>query len=129
KSITLNLKSSEGRKIFLDLVRKSDAVFNNLRGDVPEKLKINYNHLKEINHRIVTCSLSGFGSWGSMKKNPAYDYLLQAMNGHMSLTGEPDGPPSKFGISIVDFSTGMMAALALMVGIYQAKEHGKGSDI
>lgn len=129
KSISLNLKSEEGRKIFHELVKKSDAVFNNLRGDVPEKLKINYDHLKDINPKMVTCSLSGFGTYGSMSKEPAYDYLLQAMNGHMSLTGEPGGPPSKYGISIIDFSTGMMAALGLMVGIHQAKEHGIGSDI
>ncbi|MEC1525424.1 CoA transferase [Neobacillus niacini] len=129
KSISLNLKSEEGRKIFEDLVKKSDAVFNNLRGDVPEKLKINYEHLKHLNPKIVTCSLSGFGTWGSMTKEPAYDYLLQAMNGHMSLTGEPGGPPSKYGLSIIDFSTGMMAALGLMVGIYQAQNHGVGSDV
>lgn len=129
KSISLNLKTEEGRKIFEELVEKSDAVFNNLRGDVPEKLKITYEHLKHINPKIVTCSLSGFGTYGSMTKEPAYDYLLQAMNGHMSLTGEPGGPPSKFGLSIVDFSTGMMAALGLMIGIYQAQNHGVGSDV
>jgi crotonobetainyl-CoA:carnitine CoA-transferase CaiB-like acyl-CoA transferase len=129
KSITLDLKSEEGRKIFEELVKRSDAVFNNLRGDVPEKLKINYNHLKHINPRIVTCSLSGFGTWGSMTKEPAYDYLLQAMNGHMNLTGEPGGPPAKYGLSIIDFSTGMMAALGLMVGIYQAQNQGVGSDV
>lgn len=129
KSISLNLKSKEGRRIFEELVKKSDAVFNNLRGDVPEKLKINYNNLKHINSKIVTCSLSGFGTWGSMTNEPAYDYLLQAMNGHMSLTGEPGGPPSKYGLSIIDFSTGMMAALGLMVGIYQAQNHGVGSDV
>ena len=129
KSITLNLKTEEGRKIFHGLVEKSDAVFNNLRGDVPEKLKITYNHLKDVNPKIVTCSLSGFGSWGSMTKEPAYDYLLQAMNGHMSLTGEPGGPPSKYGLSIVDFSSGMMGALALMVGIYKAQQQGVGADV
>lgn len=129
KSISLNLKSVEGRKIFEELVKNSDAVFNNLRGDVPEKLKLNYENLKHINPKIVTCSLSGFGTYGSMTKEPAYDYLLQAMNGHMSITGEPGGPPSKFGISIVDFSTGMMAALGLMIGIYQAQNHGVGSDV
>ena len=64
-----------------------------------------------------------------MSKEPAYDYLLQAMNGHMSLTGEPGHPPAKFGISIVDFSTGMMAALGLMIGLYQAKVQGVGTEV
>ncbi|EZH64740.1 CoA-transferase [Bacillaceae bacterium JMAK1] len=129
KSITLDLKSTEGKAVFLKLVEKSDAVFNNLRGDVPERLGITYQQLKHVNPKIVTCSLSGFGTSGSMKKEPAYDYLLQAMNGHMSLTGEPGGPPTKYGISIVDFSTGMMAALGLMIGLYKAKVDGKGEDI
>lgn len=129
KSISLNLKSKEDRDTFERLVKKSDAVFNNLRGDVPDKLKIKYEHLKHLNPKIVTCSLSGFGTTGSMAKEPAYDYLFQAMNGHMALTGEPDGPPSKSGVSIIDFSTGIMAALGIMVGIYQARNHGVGADI
>jgi crotonobetainyl-CoA:carnitine CoA-transferase CaiB-like acyl-CoA transferase len=66
KSISLNLKSAEGRRMFEELVKKSDAVFNNLRGDVPEKLKIKYEHLKHLNPKIVTCSLSGFGTTGSI---------------------------------------------------------------
>ena len=129
KSITLDLKSESGKAIFHELVKKSDAVFNNLRGDVPAKLGIDYEALKCVNPKIVTCSLSGFGTTGSMKSEPAYDYLLQAMLGHMSLTGEPDGIPTKYGISIIDFSTGMMAALGLMVGIFQARDKGIGSDI
>ncbi|MRG84838.1 CaiB/BaiF CoA transferase family protein [Salinibacillus xinjiangensis] len=129
KSITLDIKNEKGRQIFNNLVEKSDAVFNNFRGDVPEKLGITYDQLKHINPQIVTCSLSGFGTTGSMKKEPAYDYLLQAKLGHMSLTGEPDGVPSKFGLSIIDFSTGMMAALGLMVGIFKARSTGVGSDI
>ncbi|MBP1947085.1 CaiB/BaiF CoA transferase family protein [Virgibacillus litoralis] len=129
KSITLDVKSEKGREIFYELVRESDAVFNNFRGDVPEKLGITYEQLKHINPQIVTCSLSGFGTSGSLRSEPAYDYLLQAKLGHMSLTGEPEGVPSKYGLSIIDFSTGMMAALGLMVGIYQAKSKGIGSDI
>lgn len=129
KSITLNLKSEKGKALFHRLVEKADAVFNNLRGDVPEKLGLTYDALKHINPRIVTCSLSGFGTSGSKRKEPAYDYLLQAMAGHMALTGEPGGPPTKYGLSIIDFSTGMMAALGLMIGIFQAKVHGVGCDV
>lgn len=129
KSITIDLKTPQGREVFEDLVKVSDAVFNNLRGDVPEKLKIKYDDLKHLNPRIVTCSLSGFGTTSSMAKEPAYDYLLQAMNGHMDLTGEPGGAPTKFGLSVIDFSTGMMAAVGLMVAIFQAKIHGQGADV
>ncbi len=129
KSITLNLKSAKGREIFRQLVEKSDGVFNNLRGDVPEKLGLTYEQLKSVNPRIVTCSLSGFGTSGSMKAEPAYDYLLQAMVGHMSLTGSPGGIPEKYGLSMIDFSTGIMAALGMMVGLFQSKIRGVGCDV
>ncbi len=129
KSITLNLKSEKGQALFHRLVKEADAVFNNLRGDVPEKLGLTYDALKHTNPKIVTCSLSGFGTSGSKRNEPAYDYLLQAMAGHMSLTGEPGGPPTKYGISIIDFSAGMMAAIGMMIGIYHAKVHGVGCDV
>lgn len=129
KSITLNLKSAKGRDMLHQLVEKSDGVFNNLRGDVPAKLGLTYEQLKSVNPRIVTCSLSGFGTSGSMKAEPAYDYLLQAMVGHMALTGAPDGPPEKYGISMIDFSTGLMAALGLMVGLFQSRVRGVGCDV
>lgn len=129
KSVTLDLKSEAGRQLFRRLAAKSDAVFNNLRGDVPAKLGLTYEQLKAVNPSIVTCSLSGFGTSGSMKAEPAYDYLLQAMLGHMSLTGDPSGPPEKYGISMIDFSTGMMAALGLMVGLFRAKTRGEGCDV
>jgi len=129
KSVSLNLRSPKGRELFRALARESKAVFNNLRGDVPAKLGITYDALKAVNPRIVTCSLSGFGTSGSMQAEPAYDYLLQAMLGHMSLTGDPEGPPEKYGVSMIDFSTGLMAAFALMAGIYQAERTGKGCDL
>jgi len=129
KGITLDLKQPQGKVLFHRLVEKSHAVFNNLRGDVPEKLGITYAQLKTINPKIVTCSLSGYGGSSSMKSEPAYDYLLQAMLGHMSLTGEPDGPPAKYGLSLIDFSTGIMAALGIMAGIFKAQTQGEGCDV
>ncbi|HWL51692.1 MAG TPA: CoA transferase [Chthoniobacteraceae bacterium] len=129
KSITLNLKSEKGRELFRALAAKADGVFNNLRGDVPERLGLTYEQLKEVQPAIVTCSLSGFGTSGSMKAQPAYDYLLQAMVGHMSLTGGPGTPPEKYGVSMIDFSTGVMAALGMMVGLFAAKVRGVGCDV
>ena len=129
KSISLSLRTPGGQDIFRRLVAKSDAVFNNLRGDVPAKLGLTFPQLCEVNPKIVCCSLSGFGTSGSMKSEPAYDYLMQAMLGHMALTGEPDGPPEKYGLSVIDFSTGLMAAMALMAGIHQARVHGVGCDL
>ncbi len=129
QSITLNLKDARGVDLLRRLVEKSDAVFNNLRGDVPAKLGLTYKDLKSVNPQIVCCSLSGFGTSGLMQAEPAYDYLLQAMLGHMSLTGSPGGPPEKYGLSMIDFSTGIMAALGLMAGIHKARASGEGCDV
>lgn len=128
KSLDLDLTSKAGRAVFLDLVRVSDAVFSNLRGDVPERLAIRYSDLKGANKSIVCCSLSGFGMTGPRSAEPAYDYILQALAGWMSLTGEPGGPPTKTGLSLVDFSGGLVAATALLAGIHAARRDGVGMD-
>lgn len=128
RTIELDLLAPQGREVFLDLVRVSDAVFSNLRGDIPAKLRIRYDDLKDANPAIVCCSLSGFGMSGPRSADPAYDYILQGIAGWMSVTGEPDGPPAKSGLSLVDFSGGYVAALALMVGIHAARRDGKGMD-
>ena len=128
KSISLNLSVPEGRRVFEDLVARSDAVFSNLRGDVPAKLRIRYDDLCDINPRIVCVSVSGFGMTGPLSAEPGYDYILQGLAGWMSLTGEPDGPPTKTGISLVDYSGGYVAAIALLAGVHAARRDGKGMD-
>ena len=128
KSISLNLSVPEGRGVFEDLVARSDAVFSNLRGDVPAKLRIRYDDLCGINPRIVCVSVSGFGMTGPLSAEPGYDYILQGLAGWMSLTGEPDGPPTKTGISLVDYSGGFVAAIALLAGVHAARRDGKGMD-
>ena len=128
RSISLNISAPPGRAVFEDLVRHSDAVFSNLRGDVPGRLKIMYNDLTHINPKIVCCSVSGFGMDGPRQKDPGYDYILQGLAGWMSLTGEPGGPPTKTGLSLVDFSGGFVGALAMLAGIHQARRDGVGMD-
>ncbi len=128
KSLSLNLSTPEGRRVFEDLVAKSDAVLSNLRGDVPAKLRIRYDDLCGINPRIVCVSVSGFGMTGPLSAEPGYDYILQGLAGWMSLTGEPDGPPTKTGISLVDYSGGFVAAIALLTGVHAARRDGKGMD-
>ena len=129
RSMTLNLKSAEGRAVFHDLVRRADGVSNNLRGDQPEKLGLNYAALKEINPRIVCAHLSAYGRDGPRKSWPGFDYLMQAEAGYLSVTGEPDGPPSRMGLSIVDFMTGLMTVFAMTSGIVGARASGKGLDV
>jgi crotonobetainyl-CoA:carnitine CoA-transferase CaiB-like acyl-CoA transferase len=128
RSLSLDLTTSDGRRVFEDLVRVSDAVYSNLRGDVPERLRIRYDDLKHLNAAIVCCSLTGFGMTGPRQKEPGYDYLLQGLAGWMSLTGEPDAPPTKSGLSLVDFSGGYVGALSLMVGLHAARRDGVGMD-
>lgn len=128
KSISLDLAAPCGRAVFEELVRVCDAVYSNLRGDVPEKIGITYAHLAAINPKIVCCSLSGYGMTGPRRSDPGYDYVVQALTGWMDLTGEPDGPPTKSGLSLVDFSAGYVAALALLAGILAAQRDGVGMD-
>lgn len=129
KSLTLDLKSDDGQAVLHDLVKSADALFNNLRGDLPSKLGLTYPALKEHNPQLVCAHLSAYGRDGARASWPGYDYLMQAEAGYMSLTGEPEGPPARFGISIIDMMTGTMAALALMSGLIGARASGQGRDI
>jgi len=128
RSMSLDLSTPAGRTVFEDLVRCSDAVYSNLRGDVPEKLGITYRQLSHLNPAIVCCSLSGYGMTGPRSAEPAYDYLLQGVAGWMSLTGEPAGPPTKSGLSVVDFAGGLVAAATVLAGVHAARRDGVGAD-
>ncbi|HYD48935.1 MAG TPA: CoA transferase [Terriglobales bacterium] len=129
KSLTLNLRTAAGRELFHRLVKTVDAVYANPRGDLPAKLGLDYDHLKHVNPKIVCCALSGFGRNGPRATDPGYDFLIQGLAGWMSLTGEPDSPPGRCGVSIVDFSGGLMSAVALLIGIVKAQRTGVGCDI
>jgi len=129
RSLTLNLKHPEARGVFHELVRSADATLDNLRGDQPERLGVTYDALKDTNPKIVCAHLSAYGREGPRKAWPGYDYLMQAETGYLPLTGEPDGPPSRFGLSIVDQMTGLYAAFALVSGVVSARATGTGRDI
>ncbi|NBO08945.1 MAG: CoA transferase [Actinobacteria bacterium] len=128
KSISIDLLTPEGRAVFEDLVKVCDVVYSNLRGDVPAKMKITYDDLKHLNPKIVCCSLTGFGMTGPRSSEPGYDYILQGLAGWMDLTGEPDGPPTKSGLSMVDYSGGFVAAISLLAGVHAARRDGVGMD-
>ena len=129
KSITLNLQHPDTTEAFHRLVSISDGVFNNLRGDLPTKLGLDYAALGKVKPSIVCCSLSAFGRSGSRAAEPGYDYLMQGYAGWMSITGEPDSPPQKTGLSLVDLSAGVMAVLGLMSAILRARDTGVGCDV
>lgn len=129
RSLALDLKQPEGMRVFERLVKEADAVLDNLRGDLPQKLGVTYENLKRINPRIVCAHLSAYGREGSRRAWPGYDYLMQAEAGHMTMTGEPDGPPTRYGLSIVDLMTGLVAAFGLLAGVVKARATGVGSDV
>ena len=124
----MDIKTQRGREVFHDLIKVSDVVFSNFRGDVPEKLNLTYEHLGKINKSIVCVSLSSFGMTGSRKSQPGYDYIMQAISGWMDLTGDPDGPPTKSGLSLVDYSGGLAAAISILAGLHSARLSGEGMD-
>jgi crotonobetainyl-CoA:carnitine CoA-transferase CaiB-like acyl-CoA transferase len=127
KSVSLDL--AREREKFQALVRDADAVVNNLRGDVPAKLGLDYRTLAKVNPRVVCLHISAYGRDNERASWPGYDFLMQAETGLMDLTGEPDGAPSRFGTSMIDFMTGMTGAAALLACIIRAKATGKGCDV
>ena len=129
KSVTINLKSELGLKLFYDLVRVSDIVLNNFRVGVVQRLKIDYPHLAEINPRIITCSITGFGETGPDKDLPSYDMVAQAMSGTMSITGQPDGPPTRAGIPISDMYGSLMGITGILAALVARNETGRGQHV
>jgi crotonobetainyl-CoA:carnitine CoA-transferase CaiB-like acyl-CoA transferase len=128
KSVSLDLRHPDGRAVLEDLVRVSDVVYSNLRGDQPKKLRLTYDDLRDVNPRIVCCSLSGFGMTGPRAAEGGYDYMMQGLAGWMSLTGDPDRPPTKSGLSLVDLSGGYVSTIAVLAGLWRARRDGVGCD-
>ena len=128
KSVTLNLKSDEGLALFHDLVKKSDVVWNNLRGSQPAKMGLTYDDLKGVKPDIICTHISAYGRDNDRADWPGYDYLMQAECGFLSVTGEPGTPPSRFGLSMIDFMTGVVAALGCVSALLARPSQG-GRDV
>ncbi|MGA3085669.1 MAG: CoA transferase, partial [Thermodesulfobacteriota bacterium] len=129
KSITLDTRTEKGKEIFYNLVKISDVVLDNFRPGVLERLKMDYETLKKINPRIICCSISGFGSSGPYRDRPAYDVIIQALTGSMSITGEEGRPPVRAGIAISDLGAGMFAAQGIMAALYAREHTGVGQKV
>jgi crotonobetainyl-CoA:carnitine CoA-transferase CaiB-like acyl-CoA transferase len=129
RSMLLDLKSPAGQEVFHELCRSAHAVYANLRGDVVKGLGLTYDVLGRINPGIVCVSLSAYGREGERSTEPGYDPLIQAEAGWAALTGDPDGPPIKSGLSLADYAGGIMAALALMAAVFDAQRTGRGRDV
>ena len=129
RSMLLDLKQPAGQEVLQKLAGGADAVYANLRGDVVKELGLTYATLGRINPAIVCISLSAYGRDGNRSSEPGYDPLIQAEAGWAALTGEPDGPPVKSGLSLADYAGGAMAALALMAAVFDARRTGRGRDV
>lgn len=129
KSITLDLSSEKGREVFYDLVKVSDIVYDNFRPGVLDRLKVDYETLKGINPKIICCSISGYGLTGPGKDRPAFDGVIQAYGGGMSITGERGGQPMRAGIPIGDLGGGVFSLIGILAAVYARKTTGVGQKV
>ena len=129
KSVALNLKHPAGRAAFQRLARTADVVMNNLRGDQPEKLGLDYATLGPVNPKLVCAHLSAYGRDNERRGWPGYDYLMQAEAGYLHLTGEPGTPPARMGLSIIDYMTGITTATAILARLVGVMKTGRGGDV
>jgi crotonobetainyl-CoA:carnitine CoA-transferase CaiB-like acyl-CoA transferase len=129
KGISLDLQSPEGRQILHRLVATADVVIDNFRPGIMKKLEADYETLSRINPRIICCSISGFGQDGPYAKRPAYDMIVQALSGGMSITGEPGGRPVRAGIPIGDICAGLHAVIGVQAALHERTRSGKGQFI
>lgn len=129
RSLTLDLNSDEGQAILHKLAATSHAVANNMRGDLPARLGLDYAALRDTNPAIVCAHLSAYGRDNARAKWPGYDYLMQAEAGYCTITGEPGGEPQRMGLSMVDFITGTIFCIGLLGALVDAQRSGKGRDM
>ena len=126
RSLTLNLKDPEGRRLFLELAKTADVVVENFRPDVKTRLDIDYEALRAVNPRIVLASISGFGQDGPYAKRPGFDQIAQGMGGLMSITGAPGGGPMRVGIPVADLTAGLFCALGILMALIERDKSGEG---
>ena len=129
QSVTVNLRAPEGQAIIRDLARETDVFLENFPVGTLKRYGLDYGAIRAVNARIVYVSCTGFGQSGPFAHRKGYDTIFQAMGGIMSLTGEPDGPPTRLGLSRIDFMTGITGAVGLLSAILSARTTGIGADV
>ena len=129
KSVSLDLKDAQGLHVFYDLVKSTDVVLNNFSSGVVKKLKIDYDHLSKINSKIITCSITGFGETGKHSSRPAYDQIVQAYSGGMSITGADASTPTRAGIPIGDLGSGLFSVIGMLSALLSREKTGKGQHL
>lgn len=129
RSVCIDLKSEDGLALFYELVKESDIVINNFGPGVPQRLKIDHATLSRHNPRIITCSVTGFGSNGPRHKRPAFDQVAQAVGGGMSITGTDPDNPVRAGIPIGDLGGGAFSVMGILAALYERERSGEGQDV
>ena len=129
KSVSIDLKNKKGLEVFYDLVRSADIVLNNFSAGVVSKLKIDFENLSAINPKIITCSITGFGETGPHSTRPAYDQIVQAYSGGMSITGKDAKSPTRAGIPIGDLGSGLYSVIGILSALYSREKTQKGQHI
>ena len=129
KSVSIDLKTNEGLNVFYDLVKSADVVLNNFSAGVVSKLKIDFERLSKINPKIITCSISGFGETGPHSTRPAYDQIVQAYSGGMSITGPDINSPTRAGIPIGDLSSGLYSVIGILSALYSRERTNQGQHV
>jgi crotonobetainyl-CoA:carnitine CoA-transferase CaiB-like acyl-CoA transferase len=129
RSMVLDLGQEAGLAVFYDLVRQADVVLDNFRPGVTERLRVDYPRLAQINPRIIVCSISAFGQDGPYRDRPAYDLVVQAMSGLMSVTGESERPPVRMGLPMGDLGGGLFAALGILAALLERERTGRGQMV
>ena len=129
RSIALDLKSTEGKEVFRRLAAKADIVVENNRAGVMTRLGLDYSALSKINPRLIFASISGFGQTGPYRDRPAFDAVVQAMSGMMSITGDPDRSPSRVGASIGDMGASLFGAVGILAALQERTRTGLGSMV
>jgi crotonobetainyl-CoA:carnitine CoA-transferase CaiB-like acyl-CoA transferase len=129
KSVALDLKSRRGKAVLAELIRRSDVLVENFRSGVLSSLGFDAARLRRLNPRLITCAITGYPPKGARSRQPSYDLLIQGESGLMDLTGAPDGPPTKIGLSLCDIGAGMLALAAITTALYRRERTGKGERI
>ena len=129
RSLAVDITRPEGQALIRDLARQVDVLVENFKVDGLKRYGLDYASLREVNPGLVYCSITGFGQSGPYRKRAGYDFMIQAMGGLMSVTGEPEGPPMKVGVALADVMTGLYACNAIQAALLHRERHGEGQHI
>jgi formyl-CoA transferase len=129
RGIVVDFKTDEGRRIVHELIERSDILVENFRPDTLSRFGLDFESAFAINPKLIYCSITGFGQTGPLRDKPGYDYMIQAMGGLMSITGEPDGDPMKVGVAVADLFAGQNAVIAILAALQAQAQTGKGQHL